>query len=132
MKKRAKDLKPGDVVLCGVRSGTILARVYPDGRGCVAQVHTERDCVFAIFDGFTWDSFPADAEVEVEPRTIPASDVKPGMTVRLEGTNIPMVVERVVSVGSTKSRVYLLGVYKKGGAQVWHDIPQHYQCEVIE
>ena len=119
MKKLAKDLKPGDV-LSAIHKKPVVRFVYPEGDG--ANV---------LFEDGHWVSYGGGFEFEVKPRTIPASEVRPGMTVRPEGTNVPMVVERAVYASAFGTSVYLLGHLKSSQAQVWLDLDDNYQCEVI-
>ena len=92
MTKKARDLKPGDVV---DRKHAIS--------GEVIRVHRSGRVVDVLMDSHRWDALCEDAEVEIKPRTIKASEVKTGMKVRFHFTH-----------GSRALEVYQIGTRADG------------------
>ena len=118
MKKLAKDLKPGDVPASQVS-------------GHVVRVHEWDHEVDILFDGGSWWTCDRITEIEVKPRTIKASKVKPDMVIRVPGGSTDRLAVAVVVPNG--KRVMLAGfAHETAGDERWENPCVDQECEVIE
>jgi len=117
MTKKVKDMQRGDVVETG-----------GFGERTVERVFTEDTTTYVLYTDSRWHPYPSGHYFIVKPRMIPASEVKQGMTVRIEGEEERIVVQ-VVVMG--QSDTYLMGYAGSPEHQRWANVGSYYQCEVI-